>query len=230
MKIKQANIIAIIPARGKSRRVPKKNLVSVKGLPLLVYSIRHAKQSRLVREIYVSTDDAKIARVARAHGARVIARPKRLAGALATSESVLLHVLDQRNLQGLPDPDLVVFLQCTSPVRQKEDIDKAICLLLRKKADSLFSACRNHRLIWAKTNGRFHSLNYDYHNRQRDQEMKTQFMENGSLYVFRPKMLRSTQNRLGGRIAIYEMDPWSSFQLDSSDDARLIEWVLAQSS
>jgi YrbI family 3-deoxy-D-manno-octulosonate 8-phosphate phosphatase len=220
------HIIAIIPARGGSKRIPHKNLLPIAGRPLVVHSIVHALQSSRVREVYVSTESEEIAAVARAHGAEVVKRPPELSGDEATSESALRHVLDERNRRGLPDPDLVVFLQCTSPVRRRDDIDRAVETLLAEGADSLFSACENNRLIWALKDGRPYSVNYDYLSRQREQDMTRQYRENGSIYVFRPEVLREHGNRLGGRIAVYEMDYWSSFQIDAAEHAEVIEWVM----
>lgn len=222
----QLHIIATIPARGRSKRIPRKNLLPVVGHPLVAHSIIHARRSRLVREVYVSTEDADIAKVAHTYGAEVVLRPQELASDKATSESALLHVLDDRAHRGLSDPDLIVFLQCTSPVRRPDDIDRAIETLLAANADSLFSACENNRLIWGVKDGQPYSFNYDYHKRQREQDMARQYRENGSIYVLRPSVLRQCNNRLGGKIAIYEMDYWSSFQLDTSEHIELIEWIM----
>jgi YrbI family 3-deoxy-D-manno-octulosonate 8-phosphate phosphatase len=219
-------ILAIIPARGGSKRIPHKNLLPIGGRPLVAHSILHARQSRLVQTVYVSTEDPLIAEVARAYGAEVVLRPPELASDQATSESALLHVLDDRVRRGLSDPDLAVFLQCTSPVRRADDIDRAVETLLAASADSLFSACENNRLIWAVKGGQPYSINYDYGRRQREQDMAVQFRENGSIYVFRPEILRRFNNRLGGKIAVYEMDYWSSFQLDTPDHVELLEWIM----
>ncbi|MDT5269271.1 MAG: hypothetical protein QOH49_1457 [Acidobacteriota bacterium] len=219
-------MVAVIPARGGSKRVRGKNLMPLAGRPLVAHSVAHATGSRLVREVYVSTESEEIAAVARAGGADVIKRPPELAGDEASSESALLHALNERNRRGLPDPDLVVFLQCTSPVRRRDDIDRAVETLLAEGADSLFSACENNRLIWAVKDGQPFSVNYDFHSRQREQDMSVQYRENGSIYVFRPEVLRREKNRLGGRIAVYEMDYWSSFQIDVPEHAELIEWVM----
>ena len=218
--------VAVIPARGGSKRVPGKNLMPLAGRPLVAHSVAHALASASVREVYVSTESEEIAAVARACGVEVVMRPLELAGDQATSESALLHALDERNRRGLPDPDLVVFLQCTSPVRRRDDIDRAVEALLSQGADSLFSACENNRLIWAVKDGRPYSVNYDFRSRQREQDMAVQYRENGSIYVFRPEVLRRENNRLGGRIAVYEMDYWSSFQVDEPAHAELIEWVM----
>ena len=220
------HVIAIIPARGGSKRIPDKNLLAIAAHPLVAHSIMHARQSRLVREVYVSTESGQVAAVARAEGAEVIVRPGEIAGDEATSESALLHVLDERNRRGLPDPDLVVFLQCTSPVRRPGDIDRAVETLIDEGADSLFSACENTRFIWAVKDGQPYSINYNHHNRQREQDMAKQYRENGSIYVFRPEVLRRENNRLGGSIAVYEMDYWSSFQIDAPEHVELIDWIM----
>ena len=219
-------VVAVIPARGGSKRVPGKNLMPLAGRPLVAHSIAHALASTYVREVYVSTESDEIAAVARACGAEIVARPPELASDEATSESAVLHALDDRVQRGLPDPDLVVFLQCTSPVRHRDDIDRAVEKLLAEDADSLFSACENNRLIWALKDGRPYSVSYDYLSRRREQDMEVQYRENGSIYVFRPAVLREHDNRLGGRIAVYEMDYWSSFQIDAVEHADLIEWIM----
>lgn len=220
------DIIAIIPARGGSKRIPRKNLLPIAGLPMVAHSILHARRSQLVSAVYVSTDDEEIASVARAYGAEVIWRPPEIADDQATSESALIHVLDERVRRGLVDPDLLVFLQCTSPVRRPDDIDRAIETLLKEGADTLFSACENNRLIWALKDGQPYSLNYNFHRRQREQEMAVQYRENGSIYVLRPALLRANNNRLGGRLAIYEMDYWSSFQVDTPEHVEQIAWIM----
>ena len=219
-------VIAIVPARGGSKRIPAKNLLPIAGLPLVAHSVRHAREASSVGETWVSTDDPAIAAIAEREGARVAIRPPELSSDTATSEAALLHVLDTRRGEGLDDPDLVVFLQATSPARRSGDIDRAVDTLVRDGADSLFSACENSRLIWALRQDGPASINYDYHSRQREQDMARQFRENGSIYVFKPGLFRDTRNRLGGRIAIYEMDYWSSFQIDTPEHADLMEWIM----
>ena len=218
--------IAIVPARGGSKRIPAKNLLTIAGQPLLAHSLRHAREAAGVAETWVSTEDDAIAAVAVAGGARVAPRPADLAGDKATSESALLHTLDYRRQQGLADPDLVVFLQATSPIRRAGDIDAAVETLRRERADSLFSACENNRLIWSIGPDGPQSMTYDYHRRQREQDMPRQVRENGSIYVFKPDVLRTTGNRLGGRMAVYEMDYWSSFQIDTPEHVELCEWIM----
>jgi len=220
------SVLCIIPARGGSARMPKKNLLPIAGRPVLAYSLIHAQMARLVDAVAVSTDDEEIASLARQHGADVVMRPLEISGDTSTSESALLHTLDARRNDGHEEPSLVVFLQCTSPVRRLNDIDNAIQLLRGTGADSVFSACENTRLIWGMKGDEPVALNYDWKNRKREQEMARQYRENGSIYVFPPTLLRETGNRMGEHKRIYEMDYWSSFQLDAPEHAELLDWIL----
>jgi CMP-N,N'-diacetyllegionaminic acid synthase len=222
------NIICIIPARGGSKRMPRKNVRIVAGLPLVVHSMRHARATIEIAETYVSTDDPEVAELARREGVTAVERPVELSGDAASSESALLHVLDDRRKQGMIDPDLVVFLQPTSPVRRVGDISAAIEALRSASADSLFSATINKALIWNSSPRGLESINYNFCRRQREQDMSVQYRENGSIYVFRPEILREKLNRLGGRIAVFEMDVWTSFQVDEEADLELCAWILAR--
>lgn len=206
--------------------MPNKNLWSVAGEPLLAHSLRQARQSNHVREVCVSTDDDMIAAVATAQGAEVVRRPLELASDFATSESAILHVLDDRLARGIPDPDIVVFLQCTAPVRRSGDIDRAIEQYVAEDADTMFSACRDQNYIWARREGRLESITYDYQARQRSQDFEDQYRENGSMFLFQPDFFRAHGNRLGGKIAVFEMDYWSSFDIDTPQHAELVDWIL----
>lgn len=214
----ERHVIAIIPARGGSKRIPRKNLLPFAGKPLVIHSVEDALGARLVHRTIVSTDDAEIAAVSREAGAEVIDRPAELAGDTATSESALVHVLDVIRQRGEREPDLVVFLQCTSPQREPADIDAAIALLENTGADSLLSATRCRRYLWHMKDGNAVPFNYDYRKRWREQDFPEQFMENGSIYVFRPSVLRDGNNRLGGKIVIYEMNEESKLQIDVPED------------
>jgi CMP-N,N'-diacetyllegionaminic acid synthase len=218
--------IAIIPARGGSARVPGKNLLPIAGRPLLSHTIEHALASTHVGDVLVSTDDDEIAALAEAEGAQVVRRPDRLSADDSPSEEALLHALDVRVRAG-EDPDLVVFLQATSPARRPGDIDRAIDLLTAQEADSLFSACKEIVHTWAIEDGELRSISYDWRSRARTQDMQPRWRENGSIYVFRPWVLREERNRLGGKIALYEMGFWSSFDLDDADDVELLDWIIS---
>ena len=217
--------IAIIPARGGSKRIGRKNLLPLAGEPLVVHTVRHALAAEEVDEVIVSTEDEEIAAVAAAAGATVVPRPAELADDRATSEAALLHVLDAR---AGPDPELVVFLQATSPIRRSADVDAAVRQLRASGADSLLSACRDHGFLWVPDGDGVRPANYDPQRRPREQDMPPQYRENGSIYVFRTAVLRDGGARLGGRVEIYEMDEWSSLQIDEPEDVELAQWILAR--
>lgn len=218
---KGKKIVAIIPARGGSKGIPKKNIVDFCGLPLLAWSILQSKASHYIDDVYVSTDDPDIAEAARTYGANVIDRPKEISGDTATSESALIHAAEQIEKDGTRIR-FIVFLQATSPLRETKDIDNAINTFIKEKADSLFSGAEIGDLcIWKKEGGEFKSFNSDYKNRKRRQDFGEQYAENGSIYVFTPDLLRAHNNRLGKKIAMSRMDFWKTFEIDTMHDLEL---------
>jgi len=136
--------LAIIPARGGSKGIPRKNVLPLAGKPLIAYNIEQARRSQFIRRVVVSTDDAEIAAVARQYGAEVVWRPAEISGDSASSESALLHALEQLRQQENYQPDLLVFLQCTSPHTPAEDIDGTVQALLEQQADSALAVIPFH--------------------------------------------------------------------------------------
>jgi len=221
------NVIAIIPARGGSKGIPGKNIRAVGGRPLLAWSIEQARQTPQISRVFVSTDSPEIATVARQFGAEVIQRPADISGDSASSESALLHALDWLLATENCQPDLVVFLQATSPCRQPGEILDAIDTLLKENADSLLSVGPVHGFVWrVEKDGTVRSFSYDHLNRPRRQDAPEDLIENGSIYIFKPWVLRQFNNRLGGRIAVYRMPALNSFQIDEPADLELIEQLM----
>lgn len=223
----RSEILALIPARGGSKGIPRKNVRIVAGQPLLSYSITAALRTPAITRVAVSTDDPEIGRIAREYGAEVVWRPPEISGDDASSESALLHALTQlRTLDGY-SPDLVVFLQATSPLRGADDIQKAVLTLIDEKADSLFSACPQQGFVWRREGGDLQSFTYDYRARRVRQDAPEDLMENGSIYVFKPWVLEQLGHRLGGKIAVYPMEIYDSFQIDEPADLDLMEALFA---
>ena len=218
--------VAIIPARGGSKGVPGKNLRELAGKPLLAHSIEDALEADSVDVIYVSTDDEQIATTARNYGAEIIERPTALANDTSSSESALLHGLEILAQQQIY-PDLLVFLQCTSPFRSGLDIDTAIEKLRNEQADSLLSVSPSHRFLWQeKPDGTADSLNYNYQKRPRRQDMVPQFVENGSIYIFKPWVLKETGKRLGGKIVLHCMPEIAALEIDSPLDFLMADYLM----
>ena len=134
------NVAAIIPARGGSKGIPRKNVVDLAGKPLIAWSIERAKATESVSSVWVSTDDGEIAEVSRKYGAQVVIRPPEYATDKSQSEDALIHALDQIENNSGRKVDIIVFLQATSPLRDKGDIGNAVRKFVADGADSLFRA------------------------------------------------------------------------------------------
>jgi N-acylneuraminate cytidylyltransferase len=221
-------VLAIIPARGGSKGIPGKNLRSLNGKPLLVHTIEQARQTLRITRIVVSTDDPQISAIAREHGAEVVWRPADISGDHASSEAALVHALDFLVDSEDYKPDLVVFLQATSPIRRLDDIDRAVTTLINQEADSLVSVVPVVAWLWRIVDGVPQSFNYDYRQRLRRQDRPPEYSENGSIYIFKPWVLRQLNNRLGGKIALYEMNEWSNIDIETMADFELAEWALSR--
>lgn len=216
-------IPAIIPARGGSKGIPRKNIVDFCGRPLIAWSIEQALNSKYIDKVYVSTDDDEIADISKEYGAELIKRPREISTDTSSSEEALIHVLDTIGW----DWEYIVFLQATSPLRESSDIDGAINLIKQEGGDSLFSAVRlADFFLWKRQDGKLVSWSYDYKNRKRRQDVEPTFLENGSIYVFKPEILRKYQNRLGGEISVWEMDSWKAFQIDKPEDLDICSFFM----
>jgi N-acylneuraminate cytidylyltransferase len=219
--------VAIIPARGGSKGLPQKNIYPVAGRPLLAWSVQQALDAELVDRVFVSTDDPCIARVALDAGAEVIERPAELAGDRSTSESALLHALEVLECERSIPVGLVVFLQATSPLRKPGDIDRAIRRFGEEGADSLISVTRLDDLtLWEQRVHGWESVNFDWRNRGMRQDRAVQYIENGSIYLFTPEVLKSSGNRIGPKLAVYEMEFWQTWEIDTLEEIDLIEYYL----
>lgn len=226
--IQEHQIVAIIPARGGSKGIPGKNIYPLAGKPLIVHSIEQARRSAQISLTVVSTDDNAIAEISRQAGAMVIQRPTDLSGDTASSESALIHAINTLAENHGIKPELVVFLQCTAPLRRDNDIDQAIRTLIDTGADSLLSVSPSHRFIWEEVDGVARSINYDFRKRPRRQDMCPQYAENGSIYVFRSQGLLSHTNRLFGKIALFRMDEDAAVDIDSIVDMNLAEVLMQE--
>jgi CMP-N,N'-diacetyllegionaminic acid synthase len=218
--------VAIIPARGGSKGLPRKNLAPCCGKPLLAWSILQARGARRIDSVWVSSDDQEILEVAGGYGARPIRRPAELSGDEASSESAWAHALEQIEREGA-EVELVVGMQATSPVRESADLDGAVERFRREGLDSLFSCCAiEDFFIWERSQGALRGVNHDPFRRRRRQAIEPRYLENGSFYVFTPALLRSTGNRLGGTIGVFPQARHKMFQIDDEEGLRLCEAVM----
>lgn len=226
MKHDMINILAIIPARGGSKGVVDKNTRLLNGKPLIAWTIEQALAAPSITRVIVSTDSPAIAEVALAAGAEVPAlRPAELGQDHIPTEPVLLHVVKEWCPQGRPD--VVMLLQPTSPLRLEHTLEAAITKFIESDADSLLSVCASHAFFWTLPDAP--RASYDFKNRPRRQDIlrqDMQFRETGSIYLTRTNILISEKNRLGGKIAMYEMQEIESWEIDTEVDFDVIEALM----
>jgi CMP-N,N'-diacetyllegionaminic acid synthase len=219
---KEPDIVAVILARGGSVGIPRKNVIDFAGRPLITWTISQVQRAGISR-IYVSTDDAEISRIAEGAGATIVARPAALAGDSASGDDAVIHVIDGLNLS----PETVVVMpQVTSPLRLPEHITKAVSLIASDAVDSVFTANRVDDIcVWEITDSP-KSVTYDYQNRGTRQERPATVVENGSVYCTSVGAMRSSGNRLSGRIHASLMPKWTMPEIDEPEDVRLCELLM----
>lgn len=190
-------VLGVIPARGGSKRIPRKNCRLLHGCPLVGYTIRAAQAATKLTDWVVSTEDREIADIALSYGAFVIKRPDELAQDEASTGSVLLHALEWMEQDHEPY-DMVVCLHPTSPIRDPRHIDSAITLLSMTDRASLASvSCR-----------------------------KRTYLHNASIYAMKADWLRRTNQHYSDHSVPFLMDARHSVDIDTEDDFRIAELYL----
>ena len=215
--------IAIIPARGNSKRLPGKNLLMLNRLPLIVHSIIYAKtNSAIIDEVYVSTDCTKIKQVALMYGAKVIDRPAELSGDLEPTVSALKHVL-----QNIEKVDSVVLLQPTNPLRPENLLREAFEVYNSKEVDSLFTVSRNHQKFGKIDADRFIPFNYIIG--QRSQDLEPLYFENGLLYISKASLILSDIIVSENAKPFIVDHPFANIDIDTIEDLEYAKYVVGKS-
>lgn len=221
------NTFALIPARGGSKGIPRKNIKLIAGKPLIVWTIEAALRSSLISAVVVSTDDLEIADIARRAGAQVpFMRPSELAQDQTPGLDPVLHALDQ-----LPQYDSVLLLQPTSPLRTTEDIDGCLSLVVQKKAPSVVSVTEAevhpywvYRLNADQTMNRF----VDTAPIARRQDLPPAYALNGAMYFAEANWLRRSGSFVTAETLAYEMSIEHSVDLDTPFDWKFAELLLKE--
>lgn len=217
-------VAAIIPARGGSKGIPRKNIRPLAGKPLLAWTVEAALAAKLINRVLVSTDDLEIAQVARDYGADVLMRPAELATDTASSEAALLHALTTLADNEGYHPDILVFLQCTAPLTTPDDIDGTIRLVQREAYDSAVTMIPYHYFLWRdRGEGMMTGINHESTRRLRRQEREPEFQEVGAVYVMRTAGFLAHRFRFFGRIGKYVVPPLRAFEIDEPTD-----WMVAE--
>jgi N-acylneuraminate cytidylyltransferase len=230
-----SEVLAVIPARGGSKGIPRKNLVSIAGKPLVVHSIEHARSARQVTRVVVSTEDQEIAEVARAAGAEVpFLRPQSLAEDHVLDLPVFEHVLETLAARERYAPELVVHLRPTAPLRKKEWIDQAIVRLREEpRADSLRSVSKPaqhpYRVFRIDAEGFLGPVMKHEHPAPfllRRQDLPDMYYYNCVIDVTRPATIFARKSMTGDRILPFILDPDEVIDIDSPRDLALARLLM----
>jgi CMP-N-acetylneuraminic acid synthetase len=215
--------VAIIPARGNSKGVPRKNLRPLAGKPLIYYSITTALQSKSTDRVVVSTEDEEIALFATRFGAEVIFRPPELAKDNVTIEPVIIHAVENIESEG-DRYNIILTLQPTSPLLKPRDIEKALALFRDPDVDTVLSAVDDRHLRWKTVNGKYVPA---YRQRLNRQQLSPLFKETGAIIACRREVLENG-SRFGKNIKLLFTDPQKSVDIDSATDFFICESLLQQ--
>lgn len=224
-------IVAIIPARGGSKAVPRKNIRLLDGKPLIYYAIREAQNSALLQRVLVSTEDAEIAEVARGYGAEVIPRPRELARDDTPSPPVYRHVIKYLEETEGSAPDIVVLLQPTSPLRRATDIDGAIAQFLATDCDSVVSVCEVEHPphnMFALDGNRLVPIVPGGEKIIRRQDAPRIFRLNGAIYVMRSDVAMKQNKAVGHNSEAYIMPIEISIDINTETDLKLTELLMKE--
>ncbi|NLG02370.1 MAG: acylneuraminate cytidylyltransferase [Clostridia bacterium] len=214
--------LIVIPARGGSKRIPRKNVRLMCGRPLICYAIENARglQDKLDLDIAVSTDDEELGGIVAKMGVTVIARPKELATDRVTLDPVINHALLYMEAQKQVRYDIVITMQATSPTLKAETLEKAILFFEQSEFDTILSATNQPHLSWKEVDG---VITKNYEKRLNSQELPKNYVETGGFFITKRSCV-SDAGRIGERVNIFEIPSDESVDIDTEAD-----WIVAES-
>lgn len=223
-------ILAIIPARGGSKGILRKNITTLAGKPLIAYSIEVAKKSRYINRVVVSTDDNEIARIARIYESEIIMRPKELAKDSSSVMDAVFHVLDTLEKEENYIPDIVILLQPTSPLRSVDDVDNAIELFLNSNGcESVVGVCENTHLYWSfKIERGYLKPIFRQYIGMRRQKLPKLYLPNGAIFISTPHILKRYKSFYCNKTIPYVMPPERSIDIDEKKDLIIAELLMKE--
>ncbi len=223
------NILIVIPARGGSKGIPKKNIYPINGKPLILYTIDVALKAELDGDIVVSTDSDEIANVVKNYtdSVEIIKRPDNISGDNASTESALLHAIDYMKDKHGKEYSEVITLQATSPFRKSETLRKFVSeyYSIRDQYDAQLTLTEDRTDFWIKNSaGEYERLQKNAPRRRQDR--KPLYIENSSIYITNVLTLKETKSVLGKRTTGFIIDPDESLDINEVIDIQLAELIL----
>lgn len=213
-------IITIIPARGGSKGIPRKNVRLINGQPLISYAIRTALNSSFITDVYVSTDSEEIADVSFGYGAKIIKRDFSLAGDMVTLDPVIYDAVLKAEKQNGCTYDIIVTMQPTSPLTSVATLDGAIKKFINDKLDTLISVVNKPHLSWREENEKIIPA---YKERLNRQQLPKNYLETGA-FVITSRVSITPQTRIGKNISVFEVPETEAIDIDDSND-----WIVTES-
>lgn len=225
-------ILAIIPARGGSKGVPRKNTKNLNGKPLIAYTIEAAKASKYIDKIIVSTEDEEIKKVSTNFGAEVpFLRPKELATDISPSIDAILYTINRLMEEYNYIPDYICLLQCTSPLRNGRHIDEAFEKLKKTNMDAIVSVCESEvNPYWSNV---FKGDKLDYFLEEgkkitRRQDLPSVYSLNGAIYIVKTHVLLNERTFEPQNLTGYVMSDMESVDIDTALDFKIAELIMKE--
>lgn len=217
----KAKTIAIIPARGGSKRLPNKNCLLLGGIPLLAHSILYAKENQnIIDDVFVTTDDASIKDIALQFGAKVIDRPSEISGDFEPTITAVQHVISSLDFE----VENVILLQPTNPLRPKNLLQDCFEKYEKLDANSLFTVSQNHHKLGKIHDNQFVPFNYKIG--QRSQDLEPLYFENGLLYISKVNVINN-HTIISEEAFPYIVDHvFAAVDIDTQDDFDFAEYLL----
>lgn len=218
-------MLVVVPARGRSLRVPRKNIAPLAGKPLLLWTLETVLAANVEAQVVVSTDDDTIATVAAEAGVAVLKRPSQLATDMSSTEGVLLHALDVEDLEGRTH-EWVVTLSPTSPLRSAATVSRFIAMLpdAPDDVDCLLSVHEDRGDFWVRDGDDWRRLAPNAPRRQQDRAPL--YVENSAIYATRVPALRRTGSILGARPRGVVIDAIEGHDINTPEDLLTAEAIL----
>lgn len=223
MELMTKKVLAIIPARGGSKGLPRKNLLNLAGKPLITWTIESSLGSKYITKTIVSSDSDEILEVAKGFGSDILKRPEELAKDTSSSEVVVKHAIEAIDEKY----DYVVLLQPTSPLRGTNDIDSAFEKLFSSDATALISVCEyDNKILKAFKENEFGYIEGISNNKypfMRRQDLPKTYMSNGAIYIIKVDEFLRNNSFFTNKTILYPMDEIKSLDIDTKEDLAKVE-------
>ena len=221
------SVLGLVPCRGGSKGIPRKNVREVAGEPLLAHTVRASRDAERVDRTVVSTDDAEIKEAALEAGAEVpFDRPAELATDEALIEPVIEHAVEWLREHEGETYDTIALLQATAPLRTAEHVDEAIATYEAEDADSLVAVSEGDSYRWRETPDGAEIVNYD--SRKRRQEKEPEYVESGALYLVDTDLFLETGDLQAGKTALSVLDRVSALDIDEPFELWMADEILSE--